>query len=1448
MAQIITNSNWWGWVWLYKYKGSIKYYEDLPTSWMKVWDVYNVENAFTKDGKDYPAWTDVAWNGTDWNTLWWSIDLSGYQKKLVEWDWIDIDQDTNEISVESAIISWAELWATAVQPWDNVSTLNNDAWYIDNTVDNLTNYTKTSDLACVALTNCYNDLSWKPTIWNWKLTLCVNWLCKNEFSANQTSNVGIDIWVPTKTSDIDNDSWFIDNTVNNLVNYTPTCSLATVATSWKYCDLSWTPTIWNATLTIQKNWNDVQTFTSNATTNVVANITVPTTVAELTDASNYALKSSLCTVATSGQYSDLTGTPNLCAVATTWAYSDLSWTPNLCPIATSGKYCDITWTPLLCTVATSWKYCDLSWLPTIPTDNCQLNNGCWYTTCTWTLVAADLAPYALCTDIPTDNAELANWCWYALASDLCTVATTGCYCDLTWLPTIPTDNSELANGCGYAVAATLCAVATSWKYCDLTWTPTIPTDNCQLTNWCGYAKANTLCTVATTGKYCDLTWQPTIWTATLTIQKNWTTVNTFWANATTNVVANITVPTDNCELANSCGYAVASTLCTVATTGKYCDLTGKPTIPTDNCQLANSCWYITWINCTDVTTALGYTPYNSTNPNGYTTCTGTLVASDLTPYAKSCDLCTVATSWKYCDLTGTPALCAVATSWKYCDLSWTPTIPTVIDALNSSCTNQALSAKQWCVLNSKIATLEARGRFLSNWNATTWLPVSFPEATPYTYKTWDYFDVTVVWATNYKPSWSSYTWAASTAVETDALAVWDTYVYDGTNWLLQLNHNITTSFSSISWSPYDNTCLSAALWDKANTSSLCAVATSGKYCDLTWTPTLCAVATSWKYCDLTWTPTIPTNNNQLTNGCGYTTCTWTLVASDLNDYAKSADVIKCKSTTWSQTVCTTASWCTTAFWVKSNATSSYISLNNCSGWLASIWATSDKKPTWYNGTWHTLAYTENIPTDNCQLANGCWYITSSALSWYQLTCNMVCNLSWADNAHYPTAKAVADALSCAWQWDMLKSVYDPNNISADAFDYTNFINTPNLCTVATSWLYCDLSWTPSLCAVATSGKYCDLTWTPTIPDAQIQSDWTQTCNACKDYIKNKPTLATVATSGKYCDLTWKPTIPTDNCQLANWCGYIKGISCSDVTTALWYTPYNSTNPNGYTTCTWTLTASNISDAAYASSWNWVTTIAPSKNAVYDKIESVVSSIPTNNNQLSNGCWYTTCTGTLVASDLAPYAKTCNLCTVATTGKYCDLTWLPTIPTNNNQLTNWCWYTTCTWTVVAWDLAPYAKTCDLAAVATSGKYCDLTGTPSLATVATSGKYCDLTGTPTIWTATLTIQKNGTTVNTFWANATSNVTANITVPTDTGDLTNWAWFITGISGSDVTTALWYTPYNSTNPAGYTTCTWTLTQSAISDTAYWASWDWDTTHAPSKNAIYDVLWDVETLLAAL
>ena len=63
-------------------------------------------------------------------------------------------------------------------------------------------------------------------------------------------------------------------------------------------------------------------------------------------------------------------------------------------------------------------------------------------------------------------------------------------------------------------------------------------------------------------------------------------------------------------------------------------------------------------------------------------------------------------------------------------------------------------------------------------------------------------------------------------------------------------------------------------------------------------------------------------------------------------------------------------------------------------------------------------------------------------------------------------------------------------------------------------------------------------------------------------------------------------------------------------------------------------------------------------------------------------------------------------------------------------------------------------------------------------ALSNNYNDLDNLPTIPTvndATLTIQKNGVDVQTFTANASSNVTANITVPTKTSDLTNDSNFV-------------------------------------------------------------------------
>lgn len=77
--------------------------------------------------------------------------------------------------------------------------------------------------------------------------------------------------------------------------------------------------------------------------------------------------------------------------------------------------------------------------------------------------------------------------------------------------------------------------------------------------------------------------------------------------------------------------------------------------------------------------------------------------------------------------------------------------------------------------------------------------------------------------------------------------------------------------------------------------------------------------------------------------------------------------------------------------------------------------------------------------------------------------------------------------------------------------------------------------------------------------------------------------------------------------------------------------------------------------------------------------------------------------------------------------------------------------------------------------------DKVNSSDLAEVAISGSFTDLINTPTLPVvndATLTIQKNGTTVSTFTANSSTDKIANITVPTKTSDITNDSGFIIGI----------------------------------------------------------------------
>lgn len=109
------------------------------------------------------------------------------------------------------------------------------------------------------------------------------------------------------------------------------------------------------------------------------------------------------------------------------------------------------------------------------------------------------------------------------------------------------------------------------------------------------------------------------------------------------------------------------------------------------------------------------------------------------------------------------------------------------------------------------------------------------------------------------------------------------------------------------------------------------------------------------------------------------------------------------------------------------------------------------------------------------------------------------------------------------------------------------------------------------------------------------------------------------------------------------------------------------------------------------------------------------------------------------------------------------------------------------------------------IPTEMSWTDITGKPTFATVATTGAYTDLSGKPTIGNATLTIQKNGTSIGTFTANATISKSIDITVPTKTSDITNDSGFITSsaIPTNYVTTDTAQTITESKTFENYVTC---------------------------------------------
>ena len=503
-----------------------------------------------------------------------------------------------------------------------ITTVSGKAGELETAVEQL--QSDMDDLATVASTGSYNDLSNKPTIGNATITIQKNGTAVDTFTANATSDKSINIAVPTKVSELTNDSNYAttsavnakvataqgDTNKNKIMitnasgSVTPvaitssgTGSLVT-AVSVEDGKLTVTkgsslPTVNNATLTIQKNGTTVDSFTANASKSKTVNITVPTKVTDLSDASSYAtteyVDGQITTV--SGKAGELeteleqlqSDMDDLATVASTGSYNDLSNKPTIgnatITIQKNGTAVD-TFTAN----ATSDKSINIA----VPTKVSELTNDSNYATTSAvnakvataqgdtnknkimiTNASGSVTPVAitssgtgsLVTAVSVEDGKLTVTKGSSLPTvnnATLTIQKNGTTVDSftanaskskTVNITVPTKVTDLSDASSYATTEYVDGQITtvSGKAGEL------ETELEQL-----QSDMDDLATVASTGSYNDLSNKPTIGNATITIQKNGTAVDTFTANATSDKSINIAVPTKVSELTNDSNYATTS--------------------------------------------------------------------------------------------------------------------------------------------------------------------------------------------------------------------------------------------------------------------------------------------------------------------------------------------------------------------------------------------------------------------------------------------------------------------------------------------------------------------------------------------------------------------------------------------------------------------------------------------------------------------------------------------------------------------------------------------------------------------------------------------------------------------------------------------------------------------------------------------------------------------------
>ena len=218
-------------------------------------------------------------------------------------------------------------------------------------------------------------------------------------------------------------------------------------------------------------------------------------------------------------------------------------------------------------------------------------------------------------------------------------------------------------------------------------------------------------------------------------------------------------------------------------------------------------------------------------------------------------------------------------------------------------------------------------------------------------------------------------------------------------------------------------------------------------------------------------------------------------------------------------------------------------------------------------------------------------------------------------------------------------------------------------------------------------------------------------------------------SGDYNDLTNKPdipTVPTNVSAFSNDAGYLTDYTETDPQFNAWDKDYDDLTNKPEIPTVPTNVSAFTNDAGYLTGY---TETDPQFNAWDKDYNDLINTptIPTTVGELANDANYITL-GQVPAQVNADWNATGgvaqilnkpNLATVATTGDYNDLTnrpEIPTVPTNVSAFANDAGY-----------LTDYTET-DPQFNAWDKDYSDLTNKPNLAPVATSGNYNDLTNKP------------------------------------------------------------------------------------------------------------------------